>query len=290
MFRLRWTYVTAAFAALLAPGETALADRTCFALESQAMQLQARGVDRSQAARLSVIRERLARAGCGGGRITARSASVESRPQRSGRTFRGQSAPRSHALRRPAQPAPQREPEPSLSATYRTMCVRSCDGYYFPISFSTTRDRFGDDAETCARMCPGAEVGLYYHSVSDELPAEMISVDGAPYSVLPNAFRYRESLKEGCTCGSPAFEEADAEDARQDPPGEEAFATLPRPRPAPAQDPETVANRLGGFITNQVEPAAFASASGRFGRPVRVVGPTTAASSMNELLLRPVSE
>ena len=27
---------------------------------------------------------------------------------------------------------------------YRTLCVRSCDGYYFPINFSTRRDRIQD--------------------------------------------------------------------------------------------------------------------------------------------------
>ena len=28
-----------------------------------------------------------------------------------------------------------------VAGTYRTMCVRLCDGYYFPISFTTTRER-----------------------------------------------------------------------------------------------------------------------------------------------------
>ena len=28
------------------------------------------------------------------------------------------------------------------SGTYRTVCVRSCDGYYFPISYATTAERF----------------------------------------------------------------------------------------------------------------------------------------------------
>src|SRR5690606_29512315 len=29
--------------------------------------------------------------------------------------------------------------------TYRTVCVRLCDGFFFPISFATTPDRFGAD-------------------------------------------------------------------------------------------------------------------------------------------------
>ena len=31
------------------------------------------------------------------------------------------------------------------SGTFRTVCVRSCDGYYFPISYSTMSSRFADD-------------------------------------------------------------------------------------------------------------------------------------------------
>jgi hypothetical protein len=33
--------------------------------------------------------------------------------------------------------------------TFRTVCVRTCDGYYFPISYSTVPNRFTDDQNTC---------------------------------------------------------------------------------------------------------------------------------------------
>ena len=33
--------------------------------------------------------------------------------------------------------------------TYRTVCVRLCDGFYSPLSFSTTRDKLERDAERC---------------------------------------------------------------------------------------------------------------------------------------------
>ena len=44
---------------------------------------------------------------------------------------------------------------PREAGTYRTLCVRLCDGYYFPISFSATRDRFARDAKTCETSCGG---------------------------------------------------------------------------------------------------------------------------------------
>src|SRR5262249_15194655 len=36
-------------------------------------------------------------------------------------------------------------PNAPLAGTYRTLCVRTCDGYYFPISYSTVPGKFADD-------------------------------------------------------------------------------------------------------------------------------------------------
>jgi len=87
------------------------------------------------------------------------------------------------------------------SRRYRTMCVRACDGYYFPISFSSSPAEFGRDAEQCARQCPGADVSLYIHSVPEERSEDMVSADdGSPYVSLPNAFAYRNGLTSSCSC------------------------------------------------------------------------------------------
>ena len=42
-------------------------------------------------------------------------------------------------------------PQVSLAAggTYRTVCDRVCDGYYFPISATGTRSRLKQDARVC---------------------------------------------------------------------------------------------------------------------------------------------
>jgi len=47
-----------------------------------------------------------------------------------------------------------------MGGTFRTVCVRTCDGFYFPISYSTSPDRFRDDEQSCQRMCPASEVSL----------------------------------------------------------------------------------------------------------------------------------
>ena len=41
-------------------------------------------------------------------------------------------------------------------ATYRTVCVRLCDGYYFPVSFSTLPSHFARDTETLPIEVRGA--------------------------------------------------------------------------------------------------------------------------------------
>jgi Protein of unknown function (DUF2865) len=90
-----------------------------------------------------------------------------------------------------------------MGGTYRTVCVRTCDGYYFPIAFSTTPDRFQDDAQTCQRMCPAAEVQLYtYHNPGEEM-SQAVSLSGQPYTSLPAAFQYRKSLSSACSCRRP---------------------------------------------------------------------------------------
>src|SRR4051812_41394853 len=49
------------------------------------------------------------------------------------------------------------------SGTFRTVCVRSCDGAYFPISFATVPARFPDDEKACKSLCPAAEATLFAH-------------------------------------------------------------------------------------------------------------------------------
>src|SRR5690606_23206666 len=59
---------------------------------------------------------------------------------------------------------------------YRTLCVRTCDGFYWPISYSTNASRFHDDERTCQRMCPSADVVLYSHRNPGEDVSQAISI------------------------------------------------------------------------------------------------------------------
>jgi hypothetical protein len=99
----------------------------------------------------------------------------------------------------PAQPPGA----PTGGDTYRTVCVRTCDGYYFPISYSTTPASFPNDEQVCQRMCPAAEVALYSHRNPGEDISQAISTGGRSYTELPNAFAFRKAFNAACSCRPP---------------------------------------------------------------------------------------
>lgn len=75
--------------------------------------------------------------------------------------------------------------------TVRTMCVRKSDGYYWPISFSTTKHYLNQDAATCQAQCPQTQVALYFHKTMGENVNNMVSLKGEKYRDLATAFLYR---------------------------------------------------------------------------------------------------
>src|SRR6266480_2982909 len=86
------------------------------------------------------------------------------------------------------------------SGTYRTVCVRTCDGFYFPISFATVPARFPDDERTCKNLSPAAEASLFSYRNPGEDMNQAVSINGQPYSSSPNAFRYRQEFNPSCAC------------------------------------------------------------------------------------------
>jgi hypothetical protein len=186
----------------------------------------------------------------------------------------------------------ERDPYYGGGGTYRTLCVRTCDGYYFPISFSTTSERFAEDAHTCETMCPGTEARLYYHPNPGGGPEDMVAITGEPYSTLPAAFKYRTSLDSACTCKPPGgYQVAAAQSVPTPGVVIDLTAPLPRARPAPGEDPETLADRAGYFVP-RVEPdkpeAGTPVATSASGRPIRVVGPALGNEAQDALVIAPV--
>jgi len=80
----------------------------------------------------------------------------------------------------------------------KTFCVRSCDGYYFPIGPAARGEGRQVQFAACHAMCPGASVRLYTarNGSIENARAE----GGQLYTATATAFRYRERLEPGCSC------------------------------------------------------------------------------------------
>lgn len=90
--------------------------------------------------------------------------------------------------------------EQPKSSYFRTVCVRTCDGFFFPISSAAGESRFARDEALCKRLCPATEAQLFtYRSYGEDIKSAN-SVEGQPYMSLANALRFRKEYVPGCSC------------------------------------------------------------------------------------------
>jgi hypothetical protein len=172
------------------------------------------------------------------------------------------------------------------SGTYHTVCVRTCDGYYFPISYSTVPARFSDDERICQRQCPAADVALYSFRNPGEDMNQAVSISGQSYTALPNAFRYRKEMTASCSCRRPGQSWADALKNADDATTLESGDIIVTDQKAKAmsQAPQqSLAGKppLKGTVDqpNATPVPQDASAATDAKRPVRTVGPPFLSSS-----------
>jgi hypothetical protein len=90
--------------------------------------------------------------------------------------------------------------------TYRTMCVRACDGYFYPMSYAVTASEFERDEKRCEASCPGVTMELYYGETGVDDAARMQSTKSSKfYADLPAAFLHQKvnaKKPEGCVCNA----------------------------------------------------------------------------------------
>jgi hypothetical protein len=173
------------------------------------------------------------------------------------------------------------------SGTFRTVCVRSCDGAYFPISFATVPGRFPDDEKTCKALCPAAEATLYAYRNPGEDMTQAVSISGQPYSSSPNAFKFRQEFNPSCACKAAGQTWSDALKSIDDKAAAEQQGDIivteesakKMARPPAAKTPAATAKKGAG--TTATAPAAAAPATAApdataatGDKPIRTVGPT----------------
>lgn len=171
-------------------------------------------------------------------------------------------------------------------SSYKTVCVRTCDGFFFPISNSTTSRNFGRDEAVCKGKFPGSDVALFYHSRgADNAMERARSIDGRAYSSMPFAFRYRDAYDPSCKFNRRGLQQVTlgngtpvAFSARNPKAREVRFGQngpIPLPRPALGLDPETQMNMAGNFRPSglPLAPELVIDPQIRDGQRVRIIGP-----------------
>jgi hypothetical protein len=90
-----------------------------------------------------------------------------------------------------------------------TVCVRACDGAFFPVTYFGAASRSDTLEQVCRSQCPNAEVALYSFPFGGTID-EAVSSAGEPYALLPNAHKFEQSYDPSCSCRPPGQSWAEA--------------------------------------------------------------------------------
>lgn len=84
----------------------------------------------------------------------------------------------------------------NVSAGSYAVCVRTCDGSFFPVSYGGAGERLED---VCRSLCPNADVALYSYPFGGTIE-QAVSITGEPYVNLPNALKFQQAFDSTCSC------------------------------------------------------------------------------------------
>jgi hypothetical protein len=148
------------------------------------------------------------------------------------------------------------------------LCVRQCDGYFFPLSYS---ERGGASVgDFCKASCPNAETSVYTRVPGEEIQTA-VGLDGKPYMDLPAALKYQKGLDPACTCraagASWADTLADAERILNDGGARDAIVTpeksaeMAQPKPDPHAKLDPHAKAAGKSVPDNIQATDAAAAA-----------------------------
>ena len=154
--------------------------------------------------RQAELQDALARSGCGG----------QVRPARRGGglfDFFGGGREEEQQEELPQTPV-YRSIDPN--GRYRSVCVRLCDGFFYPISYSTYSSHLAQEAEQCQSSC-AAPAELYVYRNPGQEIEQAISLNGSAYMDLPVALRFRKEYVNGCSCKQAEYNPTEIEAANK---------------------------------------------------------------------------
>ena len=206
--------------------------------------------------RQAELMDALARNGCSGGRPMPQQARRESGGGLFGWFGRGGSDEEEAA--QPEGPV-YRSIDPN--GRYRSVCVRTCDGFFFPVSYQTYASHLSQDASVCQSSCAAPAELYVYRNPGQEID-QAISLNGTAYSDLPNAFKYRKEYVTGCSCKANEYNPTAIEGANQKAeaapgnPGNKGSAPAPATQAAAPAAPPPGQLDLTGALPDQPQAVA----------------------------------
>jgi len=103
---------------------------------------------------------------------------------------------------RPSMAEPETVEDDRPTGGNEAVCVRRCDGGFFPVSYSARRSNLDELGELCKALCPGAEADLYTKGQWRDIETA-VSADGEPYTSHPNASKFEKTRDPSCSCKPP---------------------------------------------------------------------------------------
>jgi hypothetical protein len=231
------------------------ARRQLAALQQQRMAMTGGGGNRRRQAELQ---DALARAGCGG--------QVRQPQRRGGGLFDFFGGGQDSDEEQQPQTPIYRSIDPN--GRYRAVCVRLCDGFYYPLSFATTAASLAQEADRCQSSC-AAPAELYVYRNPGQEIEQAISLNGSAYMDLPVALKFRKTYVNGCSCKQAEYDPAKIEEANKRAEAEAASkggkgkgkgkvaaapAATPAPAPQAAATPPAAAPESAMEVTGSTEP------------------------------------
>ncbi len=181
--------------------------------------------------RQAELQDALARSGCGG----------QPAPKRRGGGLFGIFG----GSEEEEEPMPQTPIYRSIdpNGRYRSVCVRLCDGFFYPLHYSTYGSMLAQDAQACQSNCAAPAELYVYHNPGQEIE-QAVSLNGSAYMDLPVALRFRKEYVRGCSCKQSEYNPTEIEAANKQAEADAAAkpakgkgktgAKAPAPPPPPA--------------------------------------------------------
>lgn len=83
----------------------------------------------------------------------------------------------------------------------RSVCVRACDGYFFPIANLSKNSDISSQQSTCSKLCPGTQARLFIMQAgSDKIEDAVAARGGETYAALVARLNAADARTQSCGC------------------------------------------------------------------------------------------